>query len=67
MFYTEDCLCNRNNGERVLTELEIYFPPKPGSTAPLNIYLGGKVSKNISLNGVEAYAFSSSRYMKNNM
>ena len=60
----DDCVCVSENGERVLMELDIYFPLKPGSTHPPNIYIGGKFSKVVFPNGVRVYAFSSSQYVQ---
>ena len=38
-------------------DLDKYLPLKPGSTAPQNIYLGGKVSKVVLANFFGAYVF----------
>ena len=46
----------------MLMELDKYLPLNPSSTVPPNIYLGGKISKVVLPNDVEAYAFSSSQY-----
>ena len=48
----------------MLMELDKYFLLNPVPTAPLDIYLGGKVSNFVFPNGFEAYAFSSSQYVK---
>ena len=48
----------------MLINLDNYFLLKPGSTAPTNIYLGGKVPKVFFTNVVEAYKLSSSKYVQ---
>ena len=40
MMYTDDCLCVSENGEIFLMIMETFSPLNPGSTTPLNIYLG---------------------------
>ena len=47
----------------VLMEMDKYLPLHTGSTAPLNIYLGGKVSK-VFFGGIKAYVFSLSQYVQ---
>ena len=41
-----------------------YFPMKPGSIAPPNIYLSGKLYKVVLLNGLEAWEISISDYIQ---
>ena len=64
LFYTYNCLWISDNPEKVLMELDNYFQFNPGSTLLPNIYLGGKFSKVVFTNGVEAYALSSSQYVQ---
>ena len=41
-----------------------YFALKDGSVGPPNLYLGAKISKIVLPNGVEAWAWSSSKYIQ---
>ena len=41
-----------------------YFQMQPKSVSPLDLYLGGKVTKLKLPNGVDAWAFSSSQYVQ---
>ena len=65
LLYTDDVLVISENGERILREgIGKYFEPKEDSIGPLKIYLGGQMSKVVLDNGIEAWAFSSSRYVQ---
>ena len=52
------------NPKEQLMEIDKYFPLKPASIGPPKIYLGAKVTKVQLPNGVEAYAMSMSKYVK---
>ena len=63
--YCDDVLVISDNGEATLrNEIGKYFELKEESIGPPSIYLGGKMSKVILNNGVEAWSFSSSQYVK---
>ena len=65
LLYTDDVLVVSEHGEKFLrTELGKYFELKEESIGPPKIYLGGRMSKVTLDNGVEAWAFSSSRYVQ---
>ena len=64
LLYTDDALVV-SEGEAVLrNEIGKYFELKESSIGPPNIYLGGKMRKVTLDNGVEAWAFGSSQYVK---
>lgn len=66
LLYCDDCLVISEKGEDILRrEIGKYFELKQESIGPPNIYLGGKMSKVTLSNGVNAWAFSSSQYVKN--
>ena len=52
LLYIGDCLCVRDNRERVLMDSENNFMLNSGSNRPPNIYLGGKVSNVVFTNVV---------------
>ena len=65
LLYTDDALVISQNAENVLKkELGQYFELKPESIGPPKIYLGGHCRKVQLENGVEAWAFGSSQYVK---
>ena len=65
LLYTDDALVVSENAERILREeVGKYFELKEASIGPPDIYLGGKVSKVQLENGMVAYTFSSSQYVK---
>ena len=65
LLYCDDVLVISDNGEATLrNEIGKYFELKEESIGPPSIYLGGKMSKVILNNGVEAWSFSSSQYVK---
>lgn len=66
LLYVDDALCISQNAEEVLRkQIGKYFYIKPKSVGPPSIYLGNKVSKVTLENGKQAWAFSSSQYVKN--
>jgi hypothetical protein len=65
LLYTDDALAISQHAEDVLRkELGRFFVLKEKSIGPPNIYLGGGVRKVKLDNGVEAWAFSSSQYVR---
>jgi hypothetical protein len=65
LLYTDDALVISEQPEKVLRmELGRYFELKEESIGPPKIYLGGSVRKVVLENGVEAWAFSSSQYVR---
>ena len=63
--YVDDLLVVSEKAERVIrTEIGKYFELKEASIGLPDIYLGGKVSKVELSNGVTAYTFSPSQYVK---
>ena len=66
LLYTDDALVVSENAKRILREeVGKYFELKEASIGPPDIYLGGKVSTVQLENGMNAYSFSSSQYVKN--
>ena len=64
LLYTDDVLVISENGEKVLREgIGKYFELKEESIGPPKIYLGGHMRKVQLDNGVQAWAFSSSKYV----
>ena len=64
LLYVDDCLAIHNENKPVLQEIGKYFKLKDGSLGPPKIYLGGKVSKIQLPNGIWAYTFSPTQYVK---
>ena len=65
LLYVDDALCISDNAENVLRkEIGAYFDLKEESVGPPDIYLGGSMSKVNLENGVSAWSFSSSKYVK---
>ena len=65
LLYVDDALVVSENPERILREeLGKYFELKEASIGPPDIYLGGKVSSVTLENGVKAFSFSASQYVK---
>ena len=65
LLYTDDALVVSENAESILRdELGKYFELKQESIGPPKLYLGGSVRKVTLDNGVDAWAFSSSQYVK---
>ena len=65
LLYCDDALVISENGEKLLREeIGKYFELKEESIGPPKIYLGGKLNKVTLANGVNAWSFSSSQYVK---
>ena len=65
LLYTDDCLVISHKGEHVLREeIGKYFSLKEESVGEPNIYLGGKLRKVALENGLYAWVFGSSQYIK---
>ena len=65
LLYCDDALVISENGEKVLRdEIGKYFELKEESIGSPSIYLGGKMRKVTLDNGVEAWSFGSSQYVK---
>lgn len=65
LLYVDDALVISDNGEAVLrNEIGKYFTLKEESIGAPSQYLGGHVSKVTLENGVDAWAFSSSKYVQ---
>jgi len=65
LLYTDDTLVISENAETILrNELGRYFELKQESIGPPKIYLGGHVRKVQLENGVSAWSFSSSQYVR---
>jgi hypothetical protein len=64
LLYVDDCLCINHDAEHALRELDKYFPMKAGSIGDPDIYLGAKLRKVKLDNGVESWAMSPSKYVK---
>ena len=65
LLYTDDCLVVSENAESILkNEIGRYFELKPDSIVPSSLYLGVHLQKIELINGVEAWAFSSTQYVQ---
>ena len=65
LLYVDDMLVVSERAENVIRmEIGKYFELKEASIGMPDIYLGGKVSRVELANGVKAYTFSSSQYVK---
>lgn len=65
LLYTDDTLVISENAEAILrSEIGKYFELKEESIGPPSLYLGGHLSKVQLENGVKAWAFSSSQYVR---
>ena len=64
LLYVDDCLAIGTSAKEQLKEIDKYFPIKKDSIGPPKIYLGAKIGKTELPNGVNAYYFSMSQYVK---
>lgn len=64
LLYVDDCLAVSHRAEQNILEVGKYFRLKPDSLGPPKQYLGGKVSTIELPNGVKAYTFSSTQYVR---
>jgi hypothetical protein len=65
LLYTDDVLVVSENGERLLRDkIGKYFELKEASIGPPKQYLGGHLRQVQLVNGVHAWAFSSSKYVQ---
>ena len=65
LLYTDDALVIDSNAEHVLrNQLGKYFELKEESIGPPKLYLGGKTRKVELENGVEAWSFCPTQYVK---
>ncbi len=65
LLYVDDALAIGSSPEKLLNdEIGKFFPLKPGSVGPPDIYLGGRARKVVLDNGVHAWAFGSSQYVQ---
>ena len=64
LLYIDDCMAISHDATATLQEINKFFQMKPGSISDLDIYLGGKLRKIRLLNGVLAWANSSSKYVQ---
>ena len=65
LLYVDDMLSISHEARGAIMEVGDYFTMKPESIGPPDIYLGGKVTKNSMMNGVECYTYSASQYIQN--
>ena len=64
LLYVDDCLVISFEANKALGEIEKFFQLKPNSIGPPKIYLGGKVSKVTLPNGIQAWLFSATQYVR---
>lgn len=64
LLYVDDCLVISANPEESLNRLGKYFSLKKGSVGPPDLYLGAKITKVGLPNGVNAWAWSPSKYIQ---
>ena len=64
LLYVDDCLVIHHAADTDLHELDQFFKINSGSIRDPNIYLGAKLRKVVLENGVEAWATSELKYVK---
>ena len=64
LLYVDDCLVISHEADTALGEVGKYFNLKPSSIGPPKLYLGGKISTIILPNGVKAWTFSPTQYVR---
>jgi len=64
LLYVDDCLVVHHDAESVLSRIDKYFKMKDGSIGDPDIYLGARLKKMTLNNGVEAWANSPAKYIK---
>ena len=64
LLYVDDCLVIGGNAGAQIKEIDKYFPMKPNSIGPPRIYLGAKIGQIELSNGVKAFYFNMSQYIK---
>ena len=64
LLWVDDVLAIHHNAEKVIRELDHYFPMKKGSIGDPDLYLGAKLRKVTLANGVEAWGLSPSKYIQ---
>ena len=65
LLYTDDILCISEDADNVIkNQIGKYFDIKEGSVGPPKIYLGGNMRMVVLENGVKAWAFGSSQYVR---
>ena len=64
LLWIDDVLAIHHNAEKVIRELDHYFPMKKGSIGDPDLYLGAKLRKVTLANGVEAWGLSPSKYIQ---
>ena len=60
LLYVDDCLCICHDGKAEIHNVDKFFTMKKGSIGDPDVYLGAKVKRMVMLNGVQAWALSSS-------
>ena len=65
LFYVDDCLMVSHLPKEGLNQLNKYFPLKPESVGPPQLYLGSKLSRIELPNGVNAWSMGASKYIQN--
>jgi hypothetical protein len=63
LLYVDDVLCISHDAKSEIEKLDKYFPMKPGSIGPPDLYLGSKIKRCILPNGVEAWGMSPTKYI----
>ena len=64
LLWVDDVLAIHHDAEKVIRELDHYFPMKKGSIGDPDLYLGAKLRKTTMTNGVEAWGLSPSKYVQ---
>ena len=64
LLYVENCLCICHDAEVEIHKIDKFFMMKKGSIGNPDVYLGAKVKRMEMLNGVQAWALSSSKYVQ---
>jgi len=64
LLWVDDVLAIHHDAEKVIRELDHYFPMKKGSIGDPDLYLGAKLRKVTLTNGVEAWSLSPSKYIQ---
>ena len=64
LLYMDDCLCICHDDKAEIHKIDKFFAMKKGSVGDPDVYLGAKVKRMEMLNGVQAWALSSSKYVQ---
>ena len=64
LLYVDDCLCICHDAEAEIHKIDKFFTMKKGSIGDPDVYLGARVKRMEMLNGIQAWALSSNKYVQ---